>query len=957
MQTSSARYLLHILIGIAAFAASPEIALCLDEIEPDEASSAGPAPEPRTTTLQPALPENASGERVTKAEQLFWEAERIFSSGDGDFGTGQRLMTEAAELDFSHAQFELGRLYIAGLNGFERNPTLGLRWFERAAKQGLGYAMIATAQCYYEGTGTTKDLNAAERWFRDSLAAGASYSRLNPPAGSDPPPVMAGVAGAILTDPEVSSKAAAHFYLGKIAQENKDDTTAHMEFAEAARQGIDGRDGILEAAKEAAYDFACGRGTPQDFEKGREMVEQIRVLTKRFVISRVQSMAQSRQIDDFATADAEEVMIKTGDLVTDLYVLGIGNTLADRKEEHYNPKEAVKWFELAAARDVLEAKIRLAQFHGGSELGDPNPEEAFKWWKEAVGDNPLRSVLATANLAICLQNGIGTQRDPTSAAALFAKIKNPSKVGPVGPINNPPAVAAFRAQIENESIVGYLGTIGKAPTKPITEDEEAALLETWARRENDAHAQNLLARKLIVGDGVKQDVDAAVALLKKAAKARNSGAYLSLGRVSENFVSFQTQKALGLLSPLEYYRKAGDLGSAEGARLAGDLLQSGIGPKRNPKLAERYYRKAIQLQPDDALAHNNLAALFEERLRASISARKPDKSGSLTAMRAGYEEAGRLGLAHANTNLGKLYLNGELVPEDYEKAYDYFTKAIESEAPEARFQLGYMHEHGKGVPVTYSEAAYHYRYAALGGNRAATDRLVDFYLTGKGVSRDLGLAEFWIRHGISLGNWRGNLELGEVLIARKNFTEAFRLYQHLANDRNPNVSGIGFYGLSECYGHGYGVQADEPMSRSYMQMAINTGNPEALVTLANSLFSKNDTKEGLKTMERAAKSSGQASYSLGQMYHFGTNVAKDHTKSFSLMRDAARMRYAKAMYFLAATTFNREAGAPAMDEAIRFAEMAESMGVPDATKLRERLERRRDKADEDQEQVARARSG
>jgi TPR repeat protein len=129
------------------------------------------------------------------------------------------------------------------------------------------------------------------------------------------------------------------------------------------------------------------------------------------------------------------------------------------------------------------------------------------------------------------------------------------------------------------------------------------------------------------------------------------------------------------------------------------------------------------------------------------------------------------------------------------------------------------------------------------------------------------------------------------------------------------------------------------------------------VNLANSYFSKKDTKEGLKTMERAAKSSGQASYFLGQMYHFGTNVAKNHTKSFSLMRDAAHMRYPMAMYFLAATTFNHEAGAPTLEEAIQFATMAENMGVPDAPSLREKLEHRRDRTDTDEEQIARPRAG
>jgi TPR repeat protein len=76
------------------------------------------------------------------------------------------------------------------------------------------------------------------------------------------------------------------------------------------------------------------------------------------------------------------------------------------------------------------------------------------------------------------------------------------------------------------------------------------------------------------------------------------------------------------------------------------------------------------------------------------------------------------------------------------------------------------------------------------------------------------------------------------------------------------------------------------------------------------------------------------------MYFFGTNVEKDRSKSFDLLRESARMRNPKAMYFLAAASYNREPDAPGIDEAIRFAEMAENMGVPDAPNLREKLEPR-----------------
>jgi TPR repeat protein len=93
------------------------------------------------------------------------------------------------------------------------------------------------------------------------------------------------------------------------------------------------------------------------------------------------------------------------------------------------------------------------------------------------------------------------------------------------------------------------------------------------------------------------------------------------------------------------------------------------------------------------------------------------------------------------------------------------------------------------------------------------------------------------------------------------------------------------------------------------------------------------------------------------MYFFGTYVEKDQAKAMELMRRASRRNHPKALYFLAAATFNRVPEAPEIEEAIRFAESAEKMGLPEAASLREKLERRRDQTPEETEQVARARSG
>ena len=54
-------------------------------------------------------------------------------------------------------------------------------------------------------------------------------------------------------------------------------------------------------------------------------------------------------------------------------------------------------------------------------------------------------------------------------------------------------------------------------------------------------------------------------------------------------------------------------------------------------------------------------------------------------------------------------MKGDLVKQDYQESYIHFDKAAGQGMAEAHRMLGQMHENGQGVPVTYRDAAYHYR--------------------------------------------------------------------------------------------------------------------------------------------------------------------------------------------------------------------------------------------------------
>ena len=80
--------------------------------------------------------------------------------------------------------------------------------------------------------------------------------------------------------------------------------------------------------------------------------------------------------------------------------------------------------------------------------------------------------------------------------------------------------------------------------------------------------------------------------------------------------------------------------------------------------------------------------------------------------------------------------------KDYVKAMQEYKN---DDDPKAMYQVGYMYDHGQGVPQDITEAAKWYLKAAEGGNAKAQYRMGLFYATGTGVDKDVKEAEKWYK--------------------------------------------------------------------------------------------------------------------------------------------------------------------------------------------------------------------
>jgi uncharacterized protein len=109
------------------------------------------------------------------------------------------------------------------------------------------------------------------------------------------------------------------------------------------------------------------------------------------------------------------------------------------------------------------------------------------------------------------------------------------------------------------------------------------------------------------------------------------------------------------------------------------------------------------------------------------------------------------GNAEAQLNLGWLYHDGWVVPQNSPFAVQLFTKAAEQGLADAQFWLSWMYDMGEGVRKDSATAATWLRKAADQGDRDAQHNLGLKYRDGNGVSKDPVTAYLWLSLAASQG--------------------------------------------------------------------------------------------------------------------------------------------------------------------------------------------------------------
>lgn len=181
---------------------------------------------------------------------------------------------------------------------------------------------------------------------------------------------------------------------------------------------------------------------------------------------------------------------------------------------------------------------------------------------------------------------------------------------------------------------------------------------------------------------------------------------------------------------------------------------------------------------------------------------------------------------------------------EYEKAMDLWMPLADDGDAKAQFGIGYLYDHGLGVPADSAEAIRWYRMSADQGYVLSQLNLGALYQEGReDLPADLGRAADWFRLAADQGNANAQYNLGKLYhrgqgLPRNNELAAQWLQK--AADQG-HVKAINLLGT--LYTRGLGVEADPERGFQLVLQAAQQGDPAAQLNLAGQYIRGTGTEQ------------------------------------------------------------------------------------------------------------------
>lgn len=264
---------------------------------------------------------------------------------------------------------------------------------------------------------------------------------------------------------------------------------------------------------------------------------------------------------------------------------------------------------------------------------------------------------------------------------------------------------------------------------------------TLASRQRHYSAYNGLGYLYVKGYGVeKKNLTKAREYFEKAAENKEPGGHYNLGVLYLKGIGVKRDVSLAC----QYFLTAANAGQPKALYQVARLFQKGIGLKKNVQMATYLYKMVAERGPWSSLSrwalesylkgdigkalllYSRMAELGYE-VAQSNAAWILDKYGehSMCMGESGFctdsemhvrahslwWQASEQGNEHAALLIGDAYYYGRGTERDYERAAEAYMHARSQSNAQAMFNLGYMHEHGEGLPLDLHLAKRYYDQA------------------------------------------------------------------------------------------------------------------------------------------------------------------------------------------------------------------------------------------------------
>ena len=158
---------------------------------------------------------------------------------------------------------------------------------------------------------------------------------------------------------------------------------------------------------------------------------------------------------------------------------------------------------------------------------------------------------------------------------------------------------------------------------------------------------------------------------------------------------------------------------------------------------------------------------------------RADRSDYSEAMQVKWvRDRAKRGDTNAMCNLGGLYDFGRSgVNQDQALARVWYERAANKRHREAAHNLACSYRDGEGGPVDLKEALRRFKFAAELGYAKSMTNVGDAYLYGRGVAKDLDVAERWYKKAAATGqSERGMMKLEEIRMLKSGDIAAEALF-------------------------------------------------------------------------------------------------------------------------------------------------------------------------------------